>query len=237
MEIGVDLAAVALAFVLTIIEMTEIVALVFALGSDRDSHRHAVAGAVVGVAGVSAIAAVVGVGLAALPRGPLLGGAAVTLALFGVFLFRSTLRTYRKARHPAQPAHSTGRSVPFFGGLTAGAVETTEVVIVLVALSAGGHGTSALLGALLAAGVLIVIAAIVHERVRRIKVPTLKLGATGALFAFATFWAGEAVGFPWPGPGAWADLWLVPLFLAGVGLVRLLIYADARSERLQPGKG
>jgi uncharacterized membrane protein len=231
---GIDLAAVVLAFALTVIEMTEVVALVFALGAEGGAHRPAALGAMAGVAVVSAIAAVVGVGLESLPRTPLLGGAAIVLAAFGVFLLRSTLRTYRKARRsqpgPSAPASTT---VPFVGGFTAGAVETTEVVIVLVALAAGGHGTSALVGALLAAALLVVLALAIHERIRRLKVPTLKLSATGALFAFATFWGGEAAGFAWPGPGPWADLWLVPLFLLGVTAVRGLVEFDARREAAQ----
>ncbi len=59
-------------------------------------------------------------------------------------------------------------------------------------------------------------AALVHERIRRIKVPWLKLGATSLLFTFAVFWGGEAVGYSWPG----ADLVLIPLFVAFLFAIR-----------------
>lgn len=237
MALGVDVAALALAFVLTVIEMTEVVALVFALGAESGSHREAAGGAVVGVAAVAAVAAVVGVGLEALPRAPLLAGAAVTLAAFGVFLFRSTRRTYRRLRHPSEAAAPGHRAVAFAGGATVGAVEATEVVVVLVALAAAGQGRSALLGAVLGGGLLVALALAVHERMRRIKVPTLKLAATGALFAFAAFWAGEALGVSWPGPEALADLWLLPLFVVSVGGVRLLLALDASRDLPVGAKG
>jgi uncharacterized membrane protein len=234
---GIDLAAVLLAFALTVIEMTEVVALVFAIGAERDALRPAALGAVVGVAGVSAVALAVGVGLEALPRGPLLGGAAITLFLFGIFLLRSTRKAYRRARAPPTNAPLKGSGLHFAGGAVVGAVEATEVVIVLVALAAGGNGFSALLGAI-AAGVLLVgVALVVHERIRRIKVPTLKFAATSALFAFAAFWGGEAVGFVWPGPMAYWDLWLLPLFLVSGTVLEGLLRYDAWSETAGQAKG
>jgi uncharacterized membrane protein len=60
------------------------------------------------------------------------------------------------------------------------------------------------------------VALAVGERVRRIKVPWLKLGATSVLFAFAVFWTGEAAGRSWPG----SDLFLIPLVVIAGVLVR-----------------
>jgi uncharacterized membrane protein len=225
---GVDVAALLLAFTLTIIEMTEVVALVFAIGAEGGALRPAALGAVTGVAGVSVVAAVLGVGLEALPRAPLLAGAAVTLFLFGIFLYRSTRKAYRRARAPPAPAPPSKAGVHFAGGATVGAVEATEVVVVLVALAAGGNGFSALIGAVLAGALLVAIALVVHERIRRIKVPTLKFGATSALFAFSVFWGSEAAGVQWPGPASYADLWLLPLFLASAGVIEVLLRLDAR---------
>ncbi|HTT26585.1 MAG TPA: hypothetical protein VMH90_06480 [Thermoplasmata archaeon] len=230
---GIDIAAVLLAFALTIIEMTEVVALVFAIGAERDALRPAAAGAVAGVAGVSAIALAVGVGLEALPRGPLLGGAALTLFLFGIFLLRSTLRAYRRARAPATEGPPKWAGLHFAGGAVVGSVEATEVVIVLVALAAGGHGFSALVGAVLAGVLLVGVALVVHERIRRIKVPTLKFAATSALFSFAAFWGAEAVGFRWPGPSAYVDLWLLPLFAVSAAVLEAIVRFDA--ARPAPG--
>ena len=234
---AVDLAAVLLAFTLTVIEMTEVVALVFALGAEGGALRPAALGAIAGVAGVSLVALAVGVGLEALPRGPLLGGAAVTLFLFGLFLYRSTRKAYRRARAPPGAAGPSRPALPFAGGVVVGSVEATEVVVVLVALAAGGNGFSAVLGAIAAGVLLVVVAALVHERIRRIKVPTLKFAATSALFAFAVFWGSEAVGFAWPGPAAWQDLWLLPLFGASALVIDALLRWDATHTPSGGAKG
>ncbi|MCI4345100.1 MAG: hypothetical protein L3J87_05705, partial [Thermoplasmata archaeon] len=175
------LPALVAAFLITVIEMTEVVALVFAFGSEHGSVRHGALGAVSGTAIVAAITLVSGVALLALPRNLLLWSSALVLAAFGVFLLRSTLRTYRRLRAGssghAAPS-STSRTLQFAGGFSVGVVEAVETVIVLIALAAAGYGVSALVGAV-AGGVLLVgVAVVLHERVRRIKVPTLKVVAT-----------------------------------------------------------
>jgi uncharacterized membrane protein len=219
LETVLDLYAPALvaAFLIVVVEMTEVVALVFALSADHHTVRPGAGGAVVGTAVVGALALGFSSILLRLPHQWLLTGSAVALIAFGVFLFRSTVRSYRRARAPPStpPAAKRG-SLLFAGGFSVGAVEATEAVIVLVALAAAGYGTSALVGAVLAGVLLVVVAAVVHDRIRRIKVPWLKLGATSVLFAFAVFWGGEALGATWPGN----DLALAPLFLVGLVLVR-----------------
>jgi uncharacterized membrane protein len=69
-------------------------------------------------------------------------------------------------------------------------------------------------GAVVAGILLVAIAAVVHERIRRIKVRLLRLGGTSLVLTFAIFWAGEAAGVSWPG----SDLILIPLVIL-VGLV------------------
>jgi uncharacterized membrane protein len=213
--------AVLLALVITVTEMTEVVALVFALHGETGSIRHGALGAVAGTALVGGIAFVGGAYLAEVPSVWLLTGSAVTLYAFGAFLFRSTRRSYRRFWRPDASAvprtsASQARAVQFGGGFTVGAVETVEAVIVLLSIAAAGEGPSALLGALLGGAGLVGAAALLHERIRRIKVPLLKLGATSMLFAFAVFWTGEALGARWP----YADLSLLPLFLLALLLVR-----------------
>ncbi len=112
-----------------------------------------------------------------------------------------------------------------------GTVETIEAAIVLVAIAAAGYGWSALFGAVLGGGVLVAATILLHEKVRRIKVPLLKLGATSLLFSFAVFWGGEAAGIDWP----LADAVLIPLFFVGLILIRGAVYADMRRtiRRLQ----
>jgi Ca2+/H+ antiporter, TMEM165/GDT1 family len=218
---GLDPASLALAFVLTLTEMTEVVALVFALRPESGSIRNGATGAIAGTAVVGGIALVAGSLLIRLPERALLAGSAVVLLAFGLFLFRSTLRSYRRARAASGPAPAqTGeRAVQFAGGFTVGTIESIEAVIVLLGIAAGGQGFSAIVGAVTAGAVLVALAAVVHERIRRIKVPTLKLVGTSMLFSFAVFWGGEAAGVAWP----YGDLALVPLVLLFLLAVRGLV--------------
>lgn len=228
--------ALILAFVITVTEMTEVVALVFAVSSEADRVRTGALGAIAGTGVIAAIALASGAAIEAVPHGDFLAVAAFVLAAFGVFMFRSTLRSYRKFRDPvAARAPPARHALHFASGFSVGAVEATEAVVVLLALAAGGAGTSALIGALAGGGVLVVAALLVHERIRRIKVPTLKLGGTAMLFAFAVFWGGEAYGLAWPGSGPEVDLVLIPLFVVAVLLVRgAVAFAMSRDVPVQP---
>lgn len=218
MDLSLYLPAVLTAFLITLLEMTEVVVLVIAVSADHPTARPGAAGAVVGVTVVSAAAVGVGAVLSVIDHSYLLWVSAVMLAAFGVFLFRSTLRSYRRAAMPpgsAPPSKMAG-ALQFGTGLTAGAVEAIETVVVLLGITAAGYAVSAIVGALLGGVVLIGLALLVHERLRTIKVPWLKLTGTSLLFTFATFWLGEALGVNWPG----ADLFLIPLFLAALLLSR-----------------
>lgn len=217
------------AFTITLVEMTEVVALVFALSSEHHTVRPGALGAVAGTTTVGVLALGFGAVLIALPQRDLLWSSAVVLVAFGVFLFRSTVRSYRRAaaaRVAPPPAATSTHALQFGGGFSVGAIEAVETVIVLLALAAAGYGLSAIVGALVAGGLLVGLAAAVHERIRRIKVPLLKLGATSLLFTFAVFWAGEAYGYPWPG----ADLFLLPLFAVAFLIVRGAVGALAPSR-------
>ena len=213
------LPALAVAFLITVLEMTEVVALVFALAADHSTVRHGALGAVGGTAVVSALALGFGALILAFPRAYLLWGSAVVLAAFGGFLFRSTLKTYRSRRlgPNGSTVPTTGQTVAqFAGGFSVGAVESTETVVVLLALAAAGYGLSAIVGAVLGGALLVIVAILVHDRIRRIKVPWLKLGATAVVFSFALFWGGEAAGVSWPG----GDLILLLFVFLGVLIVR-----------------
>ena len=220
------LPALIVAFLITLLELTEVVALVFALSADQASVRPVAWGAVSGTALVGVVAVGFGALLLAFPHTYLLWASAAVLAGFGLFLYRSTLRSYRRAAAPPiGPGPVRHHLVQFGGGFSVGAVETTEAVIVLIALAAAGYGFSALIGAVAGGVVLIVAAAAVHERIRKIKVPWLKLGGTALLFSFAIFWGGEAAGVAWPG----GDLVLIPLVVAVALLVRGAIALGLRS--------
>ena len=226
-----SLGALILAFLVTLIEYSEVVILIYALGAERGALRYASIGAAAGSAVVAAIAIGAGSALVALPSSELLGASAIVLFAFGIFLFRSTLRSYRRARAPpSAPGPKIAPPVHFAGGFTVGAIETTEAVAVLLPLAAGGQQVAAVVGEL-AAGVSLGIAvALVHERIRRIKTPWLKLGATSLIFSFATFWAGEALHVTWP----YGEVFLIPLFVVALLVVRGAIEAGLRRTRPVP---
>jgi Ca2+/H+ antiporter, TMEM165/GDT1 family len=229
--IGLDVGAILVALVITILELTEVVALVFALGAGEGTVRHGALGATAGVAVVGGVSLGVGTAILALPHAALLWASAVVLAGFGVFLFRSTLKTYRRDRAAAAggaaAATKPQAALQFAGGFTVGAVETTEVVVVLLALAAAGEGASAVIGSVAGGVVLVAAAFAVHERMRRIKTRYLKLGATAMVLTFAVFWTGEAAGFAWPG----SDLFLVPIFVLALGVVRGALELVLRRDR------
>jgi uncharacterized membrane protein len=164
------------------------------------------------------------------PEEILLWASAVVLAGFGVFLLRSTLRSYRRARTlgagapPKTSPPRTGQHVQFMGGFTVGVVESVETVVVLIALAAAGYAFSAVVGALIGGAVLVGVAIPLHEQVRKIKVPWLKWFGTALVFSYAVFWGGEAAGVAWPG----GDLFLLLLVGLALLLVRLAIEADLR---------
>ncbi|EQD27373.1 conserved hypothetical protein, membrane [mine drainage metagenome] len=221
------LPAVLAAFLITILEMTEVVVLVVAVSADHPSARPGATGAALGVAVVALVAAGLGAILGLIDRFYLPFVSGVLLVGFGVFLFRSTLRSYRRALRPSgspPPAKFSG-AVLFGTGFTAGAVEAVETVIVLLGITAAGYPFSAVVGAFAAGGILVVLSWVLHERLRRIKVPWLKLLGTAMLFTFAAFWLGEAVKVPWPG----ADLFLLVLFALSLLIVRGAIQVGLRS--------
>jgi uncharacterized membrane protein len=232
--VGLYVPALIAAFLITLLELTEVVALVFALGADQGSVRPGALGATAGTALVALLALTFGALLVAFPHAYLLWVSAVLLAAFGVFLFRSTLRSYRRASAAAEPGVTPPAPRPpalqFGAGFSVGAVESTEAVIVLLALAAAGYGFSAVVGAVAAAIVLVAAAVIVHEQIRKIKVPWLKLGGTSLLFAFAIFWGGEAAGVSWPG----GDLVLIPLVVGAAFVIRGLVALRVTPRRSSP---
>ncbi len=218
MTLSLYVPAILAAFLITLLEMTEVIVLVVAVSADHPSARPGATGAVAGVGAVALVALGVGAFLGVFAHLYLLWVSGALLTAFGVFLFRSTLRSYRRAALPpgTGPPPKFGGVVQFGTGFTAGSVEAVETVVVLLGITAAGYAFSAVVGALAAGGILVVLAFLVHERLRRIKVPWLKLLGTSMLFTFAVFWFGEAFGVAWPG----ADLFLLPLFGLSLVVVR-----------------
>ncbi len=225
----IDDAVFVPAFIVTLLEMTEVVALVFALSGGDHGLRDTIAGALTGVAVIGTVALLAGSALDRLPPDLLLGPSAIVLAAFTVFLFRGTLRTYRRSRAQRQGAAGAFPAAPpvvsFGAGFSVGAVETTEAVIVLLALAAPGYGWTTLAGAVSAGAILVVLALLLHGQIRKVKITTLRGAGTAMLLTYAVFWGGEALHVPWP----WDDLTLLPIFGAAALVVAGTVWLLGRA--------
>ncbi|MDE1822315.1 MAG: hypothetical protein KGJ23_15525 [Euryarchaeota archaeon] len=241
------------AVLITVLELTEVVAIVYALGAGSKTMRPGLAGAVGGVGFVGAIALGVGYGLTRASQVnetyTLLAGALI-LWFFAFFLLRSTFKTYlredRKKRGVggAGPVHHDEGLTPkalFATAFSVGAIETLEAVVVLIGLVAAHQVWEAVVGALVGGAILVTLGVLLHERIRKMKVPPLKWIATSLLFTFAIFWSMEAMGdlkiiwFPPTIHGVAIDILLVPLFVADLlavrGAINVRLMLDRRARR------
>jgi Ca2+/H+ antiporter, TMEM165/GDT1 family len=93
-------------------------------------------------------------------------------------------------------------------------LEGTEVVFIVLAIGAGHAGLlwPASLGALAALLVVAALGLVVHRPLARVPENTLKFVVGALLCAFGTFWAGEGMGYAWPG-GDWSVPGLIGAFL------------------------
>ncbi len=243
--------ALLISFLITVLELTEVVAIVYALGAGRPSLRPGAMGSAAGVAVVGGIGILVGVGLTVIPSDITLIAGSALLWGFGFFLLRSTVKTYFKEAKKAlgitdSGGHEDGEHLSdralFAAAFSVGMVETTEAVIVLIAVAAGGYGLEALIGFAAGAALLLALGITLHEKIRTIKVPPLKWIGTSLLFTFAFFWAVESLvdagRFAWPPLpyGIPPDIQLVPIFLIAMLLVRsaVMFRVNAKVRALPP---
>lgn len=244
------LAAFATAFLVALVEMTDVFALVYALGAGVKSMRPGVLGASGGVAVVAAVGLVIGASLSLAAQefseAAIHAVATVVLWGFGVILLRSTLKSYVQEAKKRQGISGPKKSFPppsamtsselMILGFTVGATETFEALIPLLALSAQGMAAEAIAGGVLGGLVLVPIGWVLRERVKRVKVPLLKWVTTSAVFAFAAQWTFEALveihATPLP-PNESAlvlSLFIPPLFIASLLIVRGIVEVWVRSE-------
>jgi tetratricopeptide (TPR) repeat protein len=168
---------------------------------------------------------------------------ALILWVFGVFFFRSTVKTYyREARKKYGLENKRKKSIMdeigakalFTGGFSVGSVETLEAMIVLLALTTGGFGWEALFGFIGGGVLLLTLGYMLHEQIRKIKVAPLKWFGSTMIFTFAVFWTGEALDylkvFEWPTLlNQYPDIFLIPLFVLTLFAVWLAV--DIRVEQ------
>jgi uncharacterized membrane protein len=240
MELGATSGALLVAFLITLLELTEVVAIVYALGASSSSMRQGALGAICGVVFVSLVTLATGVAIlhfASQAEVYLLLISAVLLWGFGIFLFRSTVKSYFKEATKKKASEEKasksvvdelGSKALFSGGFSIGSVETLEAMIVLLALATGGYGTEAIVGFVAGCAVLLVLGYVLHDSIRKVKVPPLKLIGTTLLFTFAIFWSGEALqdstSFSWPTLGTQVpDVVLAPIFVLTLIVVWLAV--------------
>src|SRR6185437_3803020 len=98
-------------------------------------------------------------------------------------------------------------------------LEGLEVVFIVLAIGAGRVELlwPASLGALAALLLVAVLGAVVHRPLARVPENTLKFVVGVLLCAFGTYWAGEGMGYAWPG-GDWAIPGVAGAFLAMAAL-------------------
>jgi uncharacterized membrane protein len=237
------------AFLITVTEMTEVVAIVYALGAESKHMRPGLSGACAGVAVVGGISLVIGFALtraAQISEVATLSIGALLLWFFAFFLLRSTFKTYvredRKSRGVASTWHGEsheglGPRALFASAFSVGVIESLEACVVLIGLVAAGSVWESVVGAVVGGALLVTLGFFLHERIRKVKVPPLKWVATSMLFTFATFWsledAGDLKWVSWPATvlGVPSDILLVPIFLAAFASVAVAVRIRIRLDR------
>jgi uncharacterized membrane protein len=106
-------------------------------------------------------------------------------------------------------------------------LEGTEVVFIVIAVSAGGVGliVPASLGALAAFVLVAALGLVLHKPMSRVPENTLKFIVGVILSGFGAFWVGEGIGVAWPGN----DLSILAL-VVGFGALGLLAVPACRAR-------
>lgn len=148
-----------------------------------------------------------------LPLDYVLAVSAAILFYFGYRLIRSARRYFRRVGKGKGGEEERGDLAVVF---TVSAIEAFEAALVLIALIPRSY-SSALIGTLLAAAIVVVLTALIKDQIARIRLPHLKYVLSALLFSLGTLWAMEAAGLDI------TDLVLIPLFFAYLGVNYLAI--------------
>jgi uncharacterized membrane protein len=208
------------AFVGSLIELVEVLAVVLVVGRVA-GWRNALAGAGSAVGMVAVASLALGSGLALIPARPLELLAGVILLGFGQVWARSVTRYYGGVAEASdedgdrlrEQLERDGRrgnwdTVALVTAFKSSLVESFEIAIVVIGLgTAGGNWFEAIGGALLATVVLICSALWFRASLEIVPVRPAKFIAATLLMGFGTYWLGEGLGFAWPG-GMASLIWL-----------------------------
>jgi Ca2+/H+ antiporter, TMEM165/GDT1 family len=234
MTLGIESAAIASAFLASLVEVVEAFTIVLVVGTLR-GWRPAAMGTLAALVVLVFIVAIFGPLIEFIPIHALQLTIGVLLLLFGMgWLRKAILRLAgviplhdedlifaKESKLLEDEIRKKQTSQQWIAGVTAFKavlLEGLEVVFIVIAVSAGrGLIWPASIGALAACAVVLVVGVIVHKPLSRVPENALKFAVGIMLSSFGVFWTGEGLGIEWPG----ADLILIAfagLFLA-VGLV------------------
>ncbi len=223
------------AFLASLVEFVEALTVILAIGSVR-GWRDALIGTAAALGVLLLLVLVFGQALTAIPLGIIQVGVGALLLLFGLrWLRKAVLRfagiiplhdeaaAFAKEVEAMRAQSRTGRvwdRVAFAGAFQITMLEGTEVVFIVIAMSAGGAGllAPASLGAVAAFVVVAVLGLAVKTPLARVPENSLKSAVGVLLSAFGTFWFGEGIGVAWPGD----DLAILPL---AVGFTAVAVLA------------
>jgi Ca2+/H+ antiporter, TMEM165/GDT1 family len=208
------------AFVGSLIELVEVVAVVLVVGRVA-GWRNAIVGAGSAVGLVAVAALVVGKGLALIPARPLELVAGLILLGFGQAWARSVTKYYGgvlgtpaegdeglRQQLAKEGTRGGWNPVALATAFKSSLLESFEIAIVVIGLgTAGGRWFEAITGALVATVVLIVFAFWLRAPLQRVPVKPAKFAAAALLMGFGTYWVGEGIGFGGPG-GMFSLIWL-----------------------------
>jgi len=220
--------AIASAFLASLVEAVEALTIVLAVGTVR-GWRPALAGTLAGLAFLALLVLALGPLIARMPIEYMQLAVGVLLLLFGMrWLRKAILRSGgvialrdeagAYAEHSAALAAARPLSgwdaIAIVTAFKAVVLEGLEVVFIVLAVgAAGGLLVPASLGALAACALVVIVGCAVHRPLARIPENTLKFAVGVLLSAFGVFWAGEGLGFHWPGDDL-AILGIAAFFLA-----------------------
>lgn len=236
------------AYIITVLEMTDVVALVYAFGAGSGSIRPGFFGALSGIACATGGAVVVGLTIVGEPEAAVHAIGTVILWGFGIILLRSTIKSYiREAKASAgiklakkvfAPIETLTLRELVLTGFTVGAAETVEAAIPMLVLAAGGASGEVIDGAIAGGLTLLVAGYLLNERIKKVKAPLLKWVATALVCSYGLLYVFDALGeiraIYWPlyvGPFP-IDVVVIPIFIVMFPLIGAIIRLRLDEEGL-----
>lgn len=242
-------AAVLASFLASLVEFVEALTIVLAVGVTR-GWRSAIAGALLGVALLTALVAAFGTSLQLVPLRTLQLLVGTLLLIFGIrWLWKAILRSSgvlslhdetkifaRETQALQLSGESRHKAIDREGFITsfqAVLIEGAEVVFIVIAVGAAGNMLlPASLGALVAGVVVVLLGLVLHKPLARVPENTLKFCVGVLLSAFGVFWIGEGLNLPWFGQD-WVVIGLIICFgSTALGVVRIIRHVEAGQRGL-----